>query len=189
MGIPVKIAFPDFPASEAVAARVRHRVKKLDQLYGRIIDCYVAIGNATKRHQKGNIYYVTVELRVPGGTIVYSRSRDGGNTAHTNVYVAIRDAFNAIERQLRDYIQQRRIRIHTAPQAGPAYGKVIRLVAESPADGYGFLAKSDGQEVYFNAHSVLNDDFTALKVGSQVRFSEEQGEDGPQASTVELIAA
>ena len=189
MGIPVQIVFPDFPPSDAVAARIRHRVEKLDQFYNRILGCYVSVGYANKRHHKGNIFYVTVEIKVPGENIVYNRSHENTNLSHTNVYVAVRDAFRGIERQLQDFVRKRRVRTHWAPQAGPERGRVVRLIFESPDDGYGFLAKDTGEEVYFNAHSVLHKAFSDLKIGSRVRFSEEQGEQGPQASTVELIAA
>lgn len=43
------------------------------------------------------------------------------------------------------------------------------------------------REIYFHEHSVLNCDFKQLKVGIEVRFVEEQGEKGPQASTVTVI--
>jgi cold shock CspA family protein len=42
----------------------------------------------------------------------------------------------------------------------------------------------DEREVYFNANSVLNGYFKKLKVGDEVRFVEEMGDQGPQASTV-----
>jgi cold shock CspA family protein len=36
---------------------------------------------------------------------------------------------------------------------------------------------------------VLNDGFGRLHPGTEVRFSEEQGEEGPQASTVDISGA
>src|SRR3546814_4757513 len=54
-------------------------------------------------------------------------------------------------------------------------------------DGYGFLETSDGRDVYFHSHSVLNDDFGRLRPGTRVTFAEELGEKGPQASTVKLL--
>ena len=52
--------------------------------------------------------------------------------------------------------------------------------------GFGFLKTSDGREVYFHRNSVLNDAFPRLKVGTRVTFAEEEGDKGPQASTVRL---
>jgi cold shock CspA family protein len=53
-----------------------------------------------------------------------------------------------------------------------------------PEEGYGFLRTPEGREIYFNARSVLKNGFPRLRVGSLVRFVEEAGEEGPQASTV-----
>ena len=45
----------------------------------------------------------------------------------------------------------------------------------------------DGRDVYFHRNSVLNDEFDHLEVGAEVRFAEEMGDKGPQASTVATI--
>ncbi len=51
---------------------------------------------------------------------------------------------------------------------------------------YGFLETSDGREIYFHCNSVLNNGFEKLQVGTHVHFAEEQGNEGPQASTVTI---
>lgn len=55
-----------------------------------------------------------------------------------------------------------------------------------PERGYGFLATPDGREFYFHKNSVLDGKFKVLKVGMKVRFVEELGEKGAQASTVKV---
>ena len=45
----------------------------------------------------------------------------------------------------------------------------------------------DGREVYFHRNSVLNDGFDGVKIGDRVRFAEEQGAEGPQASSVTVV--
>jgi len=52
---------------------------------------------------------------------------------------------------------------------------------------FGFLQSSDGREIYFHRNSVLNIGFDRLTVGTQVGFTEEMGEKGPQASTVKRL--
>ena len=54
-------------------------------------------------------------------------------------------------------------------------------------DACGFIETADGHEVCFHRNSVLDDAFDRLTVGSEVRFVEELGEKGPQASTVHEI--
>jgi cold shock CspA family protein len=53
-----------------------------------------------------------------------------------------------------------------------------------PEQGYGFIETRAGAEVYFHRNSVLNHAFDRLTTGTEVRFVEEEGEKGPQASTV-----
>ncbi len=65
------------------------------------------------------------------------------------------------------------------------HGHVAKFVA---GEGYGFIETADGREVYFHRNSVLDDAFEHLTVGSEVRFVEEMGEKGPQASTVRRSA-
>jgi len=50
----------------------------------------------------------------------------------------------------------------------------------------GFIEGGDGREVYFHRNAVL-EGFDGLQVGSEVRFAEEQGVEGPQASTVSVV--
>ena len=57
----------------------------------------------------------------------------------------------------------------------------------SPGEDCGFIETADGREVFFHRNSVLDDAFDRLTVGSEVRFVEEMGEKGPQASTVRVI--
>jgi cold shock CspA family protein len=101
---------------------------------------------------------------------------------HQDLQLTIRDAFRAAGRRLQDYARRQRgdVKVHEAP----SIGRVTRL---EPADGFGFLTTPDGREIYFHQASVLSPGFRRLKVGSEVTFVEEQGEKGPQASTVRII--
>ena len=51
----------------------------------------------------------------------------------------------------------------------------------------GFIETADGREIYFHRNAVLDGAFDRLSVGSEVRFIEEQGDKGAQASTVRLV--
>ena len=60
-------------------------------------------------------------------------------------------------------------------------------MAKFLADGdCGFIETPDGREVYFHRNAVLNDAFDRLTVGSDVRFVENEGVKGSQASTVRV---
>jgi cold shock CspA family protein len=98
--------------------------------------------------------------------------------------VAIREAFDAMRRRLEDYVRQQRgsIKTHEAPLLS---GRVTKLFRP---EGYGFLETLDGREIYFHGNSVLAPGFDRLEIGTEVRFAEEQGAEGPQASTVYQIS-
>jgi cold shock CspA family protein len=63
-------------------------------------------------------------------------------------------------------------------------GRIVRL---DPERGFGFLVSADGSEIYFHRNSVLGDKFSRLSVGSKVAFVAEDGDKGPQASTVRIL--
>jgi cold shock CspA family protein len=54
-------------------------------------------------------------------------------------------------------------------------------------EDYGRIASVDGGDIYFHRNSVLNLDFDALEIGTEVRFVERTGDEGPQASSVWVV--
>ena len=50
----------------------------------------------------------------------------------------------------------------------------------------GFIETLDGREIYFHRDAVLDGAFNRMVLGSEVRFVEEEGENGPQARIVRL---
>jgi ribosomal subunit interface protein len=182
MQIPLQISFRDMEPSDAVEAKIRERAAKLDRYYDRIMSCRVAVEAPHRRHHQGKLFHVLVDLTVPNGELVVSREPVNCHS-HEDVYVAIRDAFDAAQRRLADYARRQRgdIKVHEEP----VVSRISRLFVE---DGYGFIEASDGHEVYFHQNSVLNGGFGRLAVGDEVQFVEELGEKGPQASTVRPMA-
>jgi ribosomal subunit interface protein len=176
MKLPLQITLRDIPQSEAVQAAIRKKAEKLEQVFDRIMGCRVLVEAPHRHHNKGVLYNVSVDVTVPGNELVVKREQ------HEDLYVAIRDAFDAARRQLKDYSERKRGRIKH--HEVPPHARVVRLV---PEESYGFLLTPDQREVYFHANSVLNDGFKALGVGSEVRFVEEMGDEGPQATTVAPI--
>lgn len=178
MQIPLQITFRGFPHSDAVEAKIREKAEKLDKFYPHIMSCRVVVEAEHHHHHKGNLYHVSIDMTLPGKELAISREHHD-KQMYEDVYVAIRDAFGAAKRQLEDYarIQRGDAKTHEVPLRG----MVIRLL---PAEDHGFIRTGDGREIYFHRHSVLNDAFDELTVGSEVRYSEEEGELGPQASTV-----
>jgi len=181
MQLPLQITFRNLERSEAVAAKVEERASKLEQYCDSIIGCRVAIEAAHKHHRRGNRYQVRVDVTVPDRELIASREPDEHH-AYTDVYVAIRDAFDSIRRQLEDYTRTRRghVKVHEIP----GHGRITEINTD---EGYGRIESPDGRLIYFHRNSIVDADFDRLQIGADVRFDEEMGERGPQAGTVYLI--
>jgi ribosomal subunit interface protein len=182
MKIPLQVTFRGFPHSDAVEAKIREKAEKLNQFFPDIVGCRVVVEAQHKHHQHGNLYHVSIDLTVPGRELAVARDPKD-HQAHEDVYVAIRDAFDAARRQIENYARKlrREVKAHEPPERG----RVVELV---PAKDFGRIETPDGRLVYFHRHSVLGADFDRLEESDVVRFAEEQGEQGPQASTVHVIS-
>lgn len=104
MNTPLQIIFHHLAHSDAIEARIREKVKRLEKFFPRIISVRVVVEQAFKRHHQGNLYQVRIDLAVPGEEIIVDRS-SRHDPAHEDVYVAIRDSFRAARRQLEDYVR------------------------------------------------------------------------------------
>lgn len=178
--IPVEITFRGLPRSEAIEADAREKANKLDQFCDSIMACRVMIESPHRRRHKGKLYRVRVDLTVPEQEIVVNRSPNK-HAAHEDIYVALRDAFAATRRQLEDYARRRRGDTKVHPLATAA-----RVLQIFPAQDYGFLRTDDGRDIYFHRNSLVGADFDQLDPGMEVKYVEEQGQEGPQAITVTL---
>lgn len=181
MLLPLQISFHNMTPSEAIEAKIRKCAAKLERFYNRIISCRVTIDAPHRHQQQGKLYHVRVDISVPNYEIVINREPSECQT-HEDMYVAIRDAFDAAQRKLQDYVRLHRHQVKT--HEVPNFGRIASLF---PEEGYGFIEKPDGSEVYFHCNSVFNGDFENLRVEDEVRFSEEVGDKGLQASTVRVI--
>jgi ribosomal subunit interface protein len=181
MQLPLEIHFHNLDRSPALEAAVREAAGKLEQFADSIMSCRVTVEGQSKRHQQGNLFAVHVDVRYAGGEVVVSRE-PSAHHAHEDVYVAVRDAFKAARRQLQDRMRVQRGDVK--PHPAEPHGKILSL---DPSRDCGRIETADGREIYFHRNSVLNEGFDQLKPGVEVRFSEEQGDDGPQASTVHVI--
>lgn len=130
MSIPLKINFRDMKPSAAIEEAIREKADKLATFYEHILACRVTVNPAPHHSRKGNAYAIRIDLTVPGTELMINhnprrlvnmRGSDESSeeiatpkheltrrAAHADVYVAIRDAFNAAGRKLQDYVHHRR---------------------------------------------------------------------------------
>lgn len=180
MKIPLQINFRHMDPSDAFEKKIREKAQKLDQFSDHIMSCRVTVDLEHKHHKQGNLFSIKLDITVPGKEIVIDRRPDKHH-AHEDPYVTLRDSFDAAKRQLEDYVRKLRgkVKVHeTAP-----HGKVKSLF---PYENYGLIETPDSREIYFHRNSVINKSFDELTEGDAVRFSEEMGDNGPQASTVHV---
>jgi cold shock CspA family protein/ribosome-associated translation inhibitor RaiA len=182
MQVPLQIAFEHLDPSDALEAAVRREAQRLERFHDRITSMRVVIGRPQHRRSKGDIYTVRIHIAVPAGRHI-DVSRDPAATGrHEDMHVTIRDAFDAAGRQLQD--QVRKISGDVKAHEAPPHGVIASL---APERDHGFIAASDGREIYFHRNSVIGARLEDLKPGQEVRFSESNGDKGPQATSVHLI--
>ena len=102
-----QITFRGIPHSDAVEANILNRTEKLEKFYKQIVACRITVESEHHRHHKGNLYHVRIELDVPEKNIVVNRENHAKHE-HEDIYVVIRDAFDAARMKLVDYVQIRR---------------------------------------------------------------------------------
>jgi ribosome-associated translation inhibitor RaiA len=105
MPAPVDIIFRNLDSSAAVSSRIRTLVKRLTRIYPNMTSCRVVVEALSRRHQHGNLYKVSVDVRVPNADLVVGQ-HSSSDPAHVDVYVAIRDAFDRMRRKLAAHAQQ-----------------------------------------------------------------------------------
>jgi ribosomal subunit interface protein len=96
MQVPLQITIRDISPSEVLESRIRENAAKLEQFNPRITSCRVTVEESHRHRRQGRHFSVRVDVRVPGREIVASRDH------HEDVYVALRESFNALVRQLED---------------------------------------------------------------------------------------
>ncbi len=181
MNVPVEITYREVIKSEAIETVVHRQVAKLQKFCSYMSSCRVAI-EKPQQHQRtgGNPFRVRIDITVPPSHELVAVREPPDTPPHARLQSVIIAAFKAARRQLQELVarQRREVKSREEPR-----GIVVRL-----EDGWGFLKTDDGQEVYFHSHSVLHGDFDRLTVGTEVRFEPEEGDHGPQASSVQVVS-
>jgi ribosomal subunit interface protein len=95
-----QVLFRNIDHSDAVQEAVLKRVEKLERFSDQIHSMRVILESPHNNHHKGKVYHVGVEALIPNHDIVVSHDQHDKHE-HEDIYVAIRDAFNAVERRLK----------------------------------------------------------------------------------------
>ncbi|WP_112661565.1 HPF/RaiA family ribosome-associated protein [Microvirga flavescens] len=182
MQVKAQVDFQGFKPSDQIRTLIDDNVGRLEEFYERITACRVVMKSPGERHKTGGLYEVNIHIVLPYGHEVAIEKTPPEDERFADPFFAIRDAFNRARRRLQDEVRDLRSEIKTHEEQPIG---TVRLI--HPEEGYGFIETAEGKEIYFHKNSVLNDAFAQLAAGTRVSFAEEEGEKGPQASTVKLL--
>ncbi|MDR2876746.1 MAG: HPF/RaiA family ribosome-associated protein [Chromatiales bacterium] len=161
MKLPLQITTRNVSLSEAAAETIREKSAKLETFYDSIMACRVLVEAPHRHKHQGVSYNVRLDITVPGGEIVVKRE------PNEDLYIAIRDSFDAARRQLQSFARRQRgqVKVHE----GSPVGHVRNIQVEQETD--------DGEEVYFHSNSSKGGDgFDRLTPDVAAKFVEEDGE-------------
>jgi cold shock CspA family protein len=184
MQVPLQLSFKDVEKDPLVEDQIRGRSEGLERFCDHINSCRVVVEKPQQHQSSGNPFRVRVDLTIAGGHEVVAKQEAGKGDMHDPLQVVVKKVFDSAEKQLKKLTdkQHGHVKLHPQQQSMATVSKKFE------DEGYGFLRTIDtGDEIYFHKNSVLNGDFAKVKVGTGVRFVFEQGEKGPQASTVEIM--
>lgn len=182
MQVPLEIAFQHGEPSEEMRSEIARQTKRLEKFSQRITSCRVVIDGPHTRHREGDLFKIDIRIAMPGHHDVIVTRTHGDAPEREHVLVAIREAFDAAVRQTEDAVRD--LRGQAKAHVAEDHGRVTKFLA---GEDCGFIETADGREIYFHRNAVLDGAFDRLTVGSEVRFFEEEGEKGAQASTVRVI--
>jgi cold shock CspA family protein len=183
MEVQPEITFRGLEKTDEIEKHILEKAANLDDIHPGLISCRVAVEKEQEHQRSGSPYRIRVVVRVPPGKELIARREPGKGETHERLQTAITDAFEAVQRQL----IKTKDKLHGKVKSGAeqeATGHVVRLFRE---EGYGFIRAVDGQEIYFHKNAVLHNDFQRLEIGTGIRYVSSAGEEGPQASTVQIV--
>ncbi len=184
MDVPPEIAFRNVEPTDELKQKVLDGIEKLEKVYPNLASCRVMIEKtdpaAAGRPGTGKPH-VRIDLRVPNKELVVKHDAPARSSGH-DLSQWIEGAFDVARRRLRDLKGRQSDRLDH--QELPPHGRVVRLLTDANGVNYGFLHSRDGREIYFHENALVDLDYDDLEVGTEVRFAESRGDEGPQASTV-----
>ena len=183
MQVPLELSVRDIEERDAVESLVNEKVATLERVCDYLTSCRVAVERTQARGRTGNPLAMRIELGVPGRPPIVVKQEVGEDEGPDALPALVRETFASARRKLNEVVERQRgeVKQHLTPPETAIVGTIFH------DRGYGFLETVDRREVYFHRNSVLNDDFDRLEIGTGVRYVEEEGEKGPQASTVAIV--
>ncbi|MFN4894322.1 MAG: HPF/RaiA family ribosome-associated protein [Pseudomonadota bacterium] len=123
------VVFHQAEPSEAVDIRAKHLMARLLRYFPAIMHGTMTIEGRHRHHHQGNLYHISLRFHLPGGDVVVSHDPER-NHSHEDIYVAMRDACRAAQKQLEQAISRaqgaavrhQRARFEGNPRNPPLHG-------------------------------------------------------------------
>ncbi|HET7777578.1 MAG TPA: HPF/RaiA family ribosome-associated protein [Rudaea sp.] len=112
MAFETTVIFRHMEASPALCADVVRHADKLELFAPGILACHVTVDRAEHRHRHGSRYVVRACLTLPGIEFEAGQTQSP-DQAHEDPHHAVTETFDALRRQLQQFMQKRRE--HTSP--------------------------------------------------------------------------
>ena len=114
---PVEITLRGIPHSGALERYIGEEARKLDRICDRVLTCRVVAQTLRRPQQQGVHVAVGLAITLPGTEVVVNREHS------EDVYIALRDAFEAAGTQLKDFTcrqgnVERRLHNRTSDRGG-----------------------------------------------------------------------
>lgn len=101
MRLPAQIAFHAMDRSDALELATHKSIERLEHFSEHVMACRVTFESQENHHLSRQVN-VRIDLTLPGRELVVNRVRN------RDPYVALRDAFDDMKRQLEDAVRQQR---------------------------------------------------------------------------------
>lgn len=175
MKLPLQIRFLGLEPSEAVESAVRTKAEKLEQFCPDLMSCRVSIEQEAKHQHQGRPFAVRIDVTRTGRELSVDRVRD------EDVYVALREAFDAMRRQVEGSLERTRgdEKLHPTP----LHGEVVRFADDARS---GFIRAAGGDEYWFGPENVVGIPYEHLALGMAVQFLPELAAQGRQAKRISV---
>ena len=121
METPVQIDFQGLKPTERIRAAIDENVSELEERFGRITACRVAIRAPSARHRTGGAYGVFIRLVLPNGREVNVDRTASEDERHADFSFALNDAFKRARRRLQDEVRVMRgeVKLHEVRRPEP----------------------------------------------------------------------
>lgn len=179
----LKLRLRDVPDRAHTEAVIRELAQKLEKHCQRITSCQVSVESPNAHPTFGARWRVRIELHVAGAEPLVVRREQGGGRIYEDLDTILHDAFHTADRQCTELERMRRGEVKMHPE------QTLQGVVQELHEDHGILFSVDGRKIYFHEHSVIDMPFDDLRVGMGVAYTETEGREGPQASSVRVVDA